>query len=214
MLEELVQRFEHRIATAALAASATAISVARVLLGEAPDFQVETLNYPTAEVQPLLYVLGGIAGLLAIAYNRTLLATLAAAERLRWLPVELRAGLIGSAIGTLAWFAPGLVGGGDEITARTLAGGEFLSSSYLPFFLDFGSARCHMQPAHRAGYLRLCWFWVRNLGCCLAQYATWCFPGWTCRSRNWAAVNWPFGSCAVRSTAMSTISPTVRRRKK
>ena len=137
VLEELVQRFEHRIATAALAASATAISVARVLLGEAPDFQVETLNYPTAEVQPLLYVLGGIAGLLAIAYNRTLLATLAAAERLRWLPVELRAGLIGSAIGTLAWFAPGLVGGGDEITARTLAGGESLILVLFAFLLRF-----------------------------------------------------------------------------
>ena len=37
-------------------------------------------------------------------------------------PVELRAGLIGAAVGTLAWFAPDLVGGGDPITQRTLAG--------------------------------------------------------------------------------------------
>jgi CIC family chloride channel protein len=138
VLEELVQRFEHRIAIAALAASATAIAVARVFLGEASDFHVAMLNYPTAEVQPLFYVLGGIAGLLAIAYNRSLLATLAAAERLTRLPVELRAGLIGGAVGTLAWFAPALVGGGDEITARTLLGGESLVVVLVAFLLRFG----------------------------------------------------------------------------
>jgi len=40
VLEELVRRFEPRIATAALGASATAITVARVLTGDAPDFAV------------------------------------------------------------------------------------------------------------------------------------------------------------------------------
>jgi H+/Cl- antiporter ClcA len=40
VLEELVQRFEHRIAIAALGASATAIGIARVLIGDAPDFHV------------------------------------------------------------------------------------------------------------------------------------------------------------------------------
>src|SRR5215475_9474492 len=49
VLEELVQRFEHRIALAALAALTTAIPVARLLLGDAPDFQVEPLSYPGAE---------------------------------------------------------------------------------------------------------------------------------------------------------------------
>src|SRR5437762_1286494 len=45
VLEELVQRFEHRIAIAALAASATAIAVARALLGDATDFAVEPLTH-------------------------------------------------------------------------------------------------------------------------------------------------------------------------
>lgn len=124
VLEELVQRFERRIATAALAASATAILVARVFLGDQPDFLVGPLDYPSAGLSPLFFVLGGISGLLAIAYNRSLLATLAAAERLTRLPVELRAGLIGGAVGALGWFVPSLVGGGDDITARTLLGGE------------------------------------------------------------------------------------------
>jgi len=138
VLEELMQKFERRTAIAALAASATAISVARVLLGEAPDFQVAPLHFPAAAAQPLFYVLGGIAGLLAIAYNRSLLATLAAAERLTWLPVELRAALIGGAVGTLAWFTPALVGGGDAITAQILVGGESLGVVLLAFFIRFG----------------------------------------------------------------------------
>jgi len=43
VLEELVRRFELRVAIAALGASATAISVSRVLLGDAADFHVGTL---------------------------------------------------------------------------------------------------------------------------------------------------------------------------
>jgi chloride channel protein, CIC family len=50
----------------------------------------------------------------------------------------LRAGLIGGAVGTLAWFAPALVGGGDEITARTLLGGESLVVVLVAFLLRFG----------------------------------------------------------------------------
>ena len=44
VLEELVRRFEPRMAIAALGASATAIAVARLLLGDAPDFQVLALE--------------------------------------------------------------------------------------------------------------------------------------------------------------------------
>jgi chloride channel protein, CIC family len=138
VLEELVQRFEHRIAIAALGASATAIATARVFLGEAPDFHVGALNYATAETRPLFFVLGAVAGLRAIAYNRVLLATIAAAERLTGLPVEMRAGLIGGAVGLLAWFTPDLVGSGDAITQRIVAGSEVLAFVPLAFVLRFG----------------------------------------------------------------------------
>ena len=73
VLEELVRRFELRVAIAALGASATAISVSRVLLGEAADFHVEALAYAGAATRPLYFVLGAVAGLMAIVYNRLLL---------------------------------------------------------------------------------------------------------------------------------------------
>jgi chloride channel protein, CIC family len=138
VLEELVRRFELRIAVAALGASATGIAVARVFLGDAPDFHVDALAYASAEARPLYFVLGAVAGLAAIVYNRALLETITAAERLGRLSVELRAGLIGAAVGTLAWFDPSVVGGGDAITQRSLAGAETLSVLPLVFLLRFG----------------------------------------------------------------------------
>jgi CIC family chloride channel protein len=138
VLEELVKRFEIRIAVAALGASATAIAVGRVLLGDAPDFHVETLAYPGAATKALYFVLGAVSGIAAIAYNRALLGTLAAADRLSRWPVELRAGLIGAVVGTLAWFAPQLVGGGDPITQRALTGAETLGALPPLFLLRFG----------------------------------------------------------------------------
>src|SRR6476620_1075425 len=126
VLEELVRRFELRVAIAALGASATAISVSRVLLSDAADFHVGALANADAATRPLYFVLGAIAGLTAIVYNRLLLGTIATIRQLdRW-PVELRAGLIGGAVGMLAWFAPDLVGGGDPITQRTLVGADTL----------------------------------------------------------------------------------------
>jgi CIC family chloride channel protein len=135
VLEELVQRFEHRVAIAALAASATGIALARVFVGDMPDFQVGALERATAATRALFFVLGCVSGLLAVAYNRTLLATVTAAERI---PVGLRAGLIGVVVGILAWFAPALVGGGDGITQRTLVGAETLSLVPMAFLLRFG----------------------------------------------------------------------------
>jgi len=138
VLEELVQKFEHRIAIAALAASATAIAVARVLLGDMPDFHVGPLHYASAEAQPLFFILGAASGLVAIAYNQTLLATIAAAERFARFPVEMRAGLVGVGVGMLAWFAPALVGGGDAITQRVLGGAEIWGPVLFAFLIRFG----------------------------------------------------------------------------
>ena len=47
---------------AALAASATAIAVARTLLPDAPDFVVAPLSYGAPETRPLFFVLGGVRG--------------------------------------------------------------------------------------------------------------------------------------------------------
>jgi len=140
VLEELVRRFEPCIAIAALGASATAISISRVLLGDAPDFHVDTLAYASAETRPLYFGLGAVAGIMAVVYNRILLATMAALGRINCQPPELRAALVGAMVGIFAWFAPDMVGGGDQITQQTLEGAGPLLTISLIFLLRFGLA--------------------------------------------------------------------------
>ena len=62
------------------------------------------------------------AGVMAVIYNRALLQTMSALDRLDHWPVEIRAALIGAGVGAVAWVLPDLVGGGDAITQRTLLG--------------------------------------------------------------------------------------------
>ncbi len=127
VLEELVRRFEPRTAMVALGTSATAISVSRLILGDAPDFHVESIAFAEAGARPLFLVLGLILGLFAVLYNRTLLASIAAVEHFKGVPSEIRAGVIGAGIGGLAFFYPDFVGGGDPLTQRALNGVEPLA---------------------------------------------------------------------------------------
>jgi chloride channel protein, CIC family len=139
VLEELVRRFDTRITVTTLCASGSAIAVARLLLGNGPDFQLEPLPCPGFGTVPIFLVLGTITGLLGVAYNHVILGALAAAERLgRWLSGDVRAITIGTAVGLLAWFGPGLVGGGDAITQRTLVGGDSMMLVGGVFLVRFG----------------------------------------------------------------------------
>jgi CIC family chloride channel protein len=138
VLEELVRCFDTRIIMTTLAASGAAIAAARTLLGDSPDFQVAALAYSGPCRVPLYLALGVVAGFLGIAYNRTLLGTLAVVQGLRRWPVEARAALIGAGVGALAWFAPDLVGGGDTITQRTLASPQPALVVLGIFLLRFG----------------------------------------------------------------------------
>jgi chloride channel protein, CIC family len=137
VLEELVKRFEPGIAIVALGASSSAILVARFFLGDMPDFHVQALAYPSNMMKPLFFVLGVLAGFAAIAYNRAILGALSAVDRLHRWPVELRAAIIGGAVGLLAWFAPDLVGGGDLLTQHTLLGQGTIAIIPLTFLVRF-----------------------------------------------------------------------------
>ena len=156
VLEELVRRLETRIAIAALGASSTAILVSRLFLGDAPDFQVTVsaqaaanatgpLPYAVAATWPLYLVLGVVAGAAASLYNRAVLGAMSLAARLdqRW-PVEIQAAAIGALVGIIGWFAPGLIGGGEAITQRLLAGGFVIWTVPLALLVRFGlGAACY-----------------------------------------------------------------------
>jgi CIC family chloride channel protein len=137
VLEELVRRFDIRIAIAALGASCSAIAVASLLLGQQPDFNVAELAVPSSWTGPIFGLLGILAGLAGVAYNRLIIKTCALFDGLtRWRP-EFRALLIGALVGALAWFAPDMVGGGNEISQQVLVGGIGLAALPLIFAVRF-----------------------------------------------------------------------------
>ncbi|MGR3803157.1 H(+)/Cl(-) exchange transporter ClcA [Marinibacterium profundimaris] len=117
VLEELVGKFEPRIAVVALGTSIGAIFASRGLLGGALDFPLPQLSGGGPEMLPLFLLMGVLVGLVSVVYNRSLLGTLRLADRIGG-PIELRAAVIGGAVGLLAFAAPDLVGGGDAMVTR------------------------------------------------------------------------------------------------
>lgn len=147
VLEELVRRFEPRMAIVALGASSTAILISRLFLGDAPDFHVAVLVSKAAATGPLPYadeatwglyiILGAITGVAASLYNRSIIGALVLTERFNRVPVEAKAAAIGAVVGLVGWFAPDLIGGGDNITQNLLAGGVAISAIPLGFAVRF-----------------------------------------------------------------------------
>ncbi len=137
VLEELVGSFDLDVTIATIGASAGAISFARVFLGQAPDFHIEPLEFPGFGSIPAYVALGVLLGFLGVLYNRAILSALAISARLARIRVEWRAALIGAAIGTLTWFLPALVGGGDNITQQVLSGNVVFATLAAAFLLRF-----------------------------------------------------------------------------
>jgi len=137
VLEELVRRFDTRTTIATFAASASAIAVSRLFLGQGPIFHMAPPIYPAFGSLPLYLGLGILAGALGMAYNRVLLSTLAWVDRLRDWKATLFPAMVGALVGIIAWFRPDLVGGGDAITQNTLVGAVALSTVPAVLLLRF-----------------------------------------------------------------------------
>jgi chloride channel protein, CIC family len=137
VLEELVASFDVPISIATLGASAGAIGIARLMLGEQPDFQVAMAKH--LEISDITghLVLGAILGFAGVAYSRAILGALAFQARLSKIPVEWRAGAVGLLIGVLGWFAPEWIGGGDNLTQQALGGEAFFGLTVIIFLVRF-----------------------------------------------------------------------------
>ena len=147
VLEELVRRFEMRIAIAGLGASSTAILISRLLLGDAPDLHVTIsghvasatgpLPYAAAATWPLYLALGALAGAAAALYNWLIIRALAVSDHLVGWPVEAKAAVIGAIVGAIGWFAPDMIGPGDNISQRVLVAVSVGSEIPVVFFVRF-----------------------------------------------------------------------------
>lgn len=121
VLEELVKRFDVRTTLATLISSATGFAAARMLVENDTEFHLPALAEPRLVEAPFVLVLGVLAGAVGAAYNTAIMTALRRVDASRW-PVEARAALIGLGVGLLGWFAPSLVGPGDNLTQQALLG--------------------------------------------------------------------------------------------
>lgn len=121
ILEEVFRRVTPVSFLLAATATTSAVFVQRVWFGATQDYQVLSPPAPPVQAIGIFLLFGAAIGLFGFAYNRLILGMLALNDRLHRLPAPARAAFIGALVGAVAWFLPGWVGGGDDITQRVLA---------------------------------------------------------------------------------------------
>jgi chloride channel protein, CIC family len=137
VLEELTGSFEIAVTATTLGASASAICVSRVFLGQSPDFQVPALGFLDFGVFSVSLVIGILMGFLGVGYNRCILSGLNLSSRFTQFRGTLRAAAIGSLVGVVGWFMPLLIGAGDLLTQDILDGKILLGALAYGFLLHF-----------------------------------------------------------------------------
>jgi len=133
VFEEVAHAFRLRLTIVTLLGTAVAIVVARMILGDSPDFQVSSIAAGESWQLGVFVIFGGVLGLMGVGYNRTTIFCLDTLARLRSWPAEARAALVGALVGVVAWSAPALVGGGDAISQEILNGTLPLASLLIIF---------------------------------------------------------------------------------
>ncbi|MGH7789377.1 MAG: H(+)/Cl(-) exchange transporter ClcA [Candidatus Binatia bacterium] len=137
VLEEVQRDFSPAVFTATLIASVTADITTRLLLGQQPVFFVETPTIPPLTLLPFALLLGVVAALLGVLFNRGLLASLGWFDRLAGWPLWAGGALVGLGVGAVALVAPTAVGSGQQLVERMLTGGMPLTALAAFFAIRF-----------------------------------------------------------------------------
>jgi CIC family chloride channel protein len=137
VLEEVQRDFAPGVFTGSLIASVVADIVSRYLVGQLPIFSVHTAAIPPLSLLPFALLVGALAAVLGVAFNRWLLTSLSLFERLAPRPAWLSGAVVGLAIGAVALVAPLAVGGGQRAVECMLAGELPLAALATLFVLRF-----------------------------------------------------------------------------
>ena len=138
VLEELQGNFSPPTLFAALIASLTADVLSRSLMGQMPIFHVQVDAIPHLSSLPLFLILGILAGVLGVAFNRILIATQRWTDFSRLDLLASKWVLWGLIIGVVSWWMPGICGGGQSLVNRLLSAGTDSTLGFWPLFLIFG----------------------------------------------------------------------------
>lgn len=137
VLEELQRDFRPTVFGAAFLAAACADVVARLLSGQTPSFAVAAYPTPSLALLPAFALLGALAGVLGVLFNRSLIGSLNRFAAMGVARSTKACAVVGALVGLVAFFAPTSVGGGHGLAERALAGHLILASVPVLFALRF-----------------------------------------------------------------------------
>ncbi len=122
VLEEVRRDFQPIIFGAAFIAAVVADVVARFGAGQFPVFTVPNYDMPSLNTLPVFIILGILAGLLGVLFNKGLMKSINLMTKLESKSLYLVNALIGGAIGLTGWFFPQLIGSGHSLADNVLQG--------------------------------------------------------------------------------------------
>jgi CIC family chloride channel protein len=124
VFEELLRRFELRVAVATMSACSAGLVVMRLMIGDHFVFSVPPIVVSLFPSYLFFLVFGGIVGVLGVLYSRMIVAALDAADRLSVLRPEVQAALVGALVGLVGWISPDAIGSGEYQVQGVLDGGH------------------------------------------------------------------------------------------
>ena len=120
VFEEVAHAFRTRLVVATLAATTTALAVARYVVGAEPVLPVRGVDAGSTWLLLAYAVLGALLGALGVLYNRVVVAMLDVAEAVKRLAPEVKAALVGAFVMAVGLAAPWIIGGGDALNEALL----------------------------------------------------------------------------------------------
>jgi CIC family chloride channel protein len=137
VLEEVRRDFQPIVFGAVFLAAAIADIVVRIGAGQFPVFAVPSYPMPPLTALPIFALLGVVAGLLGVLFNRGLLAAVRLFARLPGRFAVPAAAITGGLIGLVGWFSPIMIGSGNSLAESILKGNILLAAIPLFFGMRF-----------------------------------------------------------------------------
>ncbi|MGD0879697.1 MAG: H(+)/Cl(-) exchange transporter ClcA [Anaerolineales bacterium] len=137
VLEEIRRDFQPIVFGAVFIAAAIADIVVRIGAGQFPVFTVPSYPMPPLTSLPIFALLGVMAGLLGVLFNRGLLTAIRLYARLPGRFVLPAAAITGGVIGLVGWFSPSMIGSGNSLAQSVLKGDMLLAAIPLFFAIRF-----------------------------------------------------------------------------
>ncbi|MBX3358060.1 MAG: H(+)/Cl(-) exchange transporter ClcA [Phycisphaeraceae bacterium] len=122
VIEELHRELSSRTAAGGLVAAVCATLVAHSLSGDVPSFEVTGLQPIPVSLLPWVVVLGLVAGVGGVAFNKALLGATAFSYKVKKVPRWALPGVVCAAAGLIGWWMPLVPGGGHALAESILTG--------------------------------------------------------------------------------------------